>query len=207
MPMKLFFAPTSPFVRKVRVCALELGMGEEIELVASSPNRLAPDAALAAANPVAQAPTLVTETGQALYDSVVIALFLDARSGGRLIPAQGEARWTALTRQSLADTLIESGQLLRYETGVRPEAARWPEWAASLEQKILAGADAAEAAAPSLAGAGTGAVDLGAISLACALSYLDFRAPQIDWRAGRPAAAAWFAAFAARPSMIETAPA
>ncbi len=202
MPMTLFFAPTSPFVRKVRVCAAELGLADAIELADCAPNRLKPDAELAAANPLAQAPTLVLESGQALYGSAVIALYLDELSGGRLVPAQGPERWTALVRQSLADTITESGQLLRYETSVRPEAARWPEWAASLEQKILAGADAVEAMAEAMGET----VDLGAISLACALAYLDFRAPQIDWRAGRPAAAAWFERFAARPSMTGTGP-
>lgn len=202
MPMTLFFAPTSPFVRKVRVCAAELGMEDAIALRDCAPNRLKPDAELAAANPVAQAPTLVTEEGVALYDSGVIALYLDELSGGRLIPA-GPARWTALVRHSLADTLIESGQLLRYETGVRPEAARWPDWTASLERKILAGVDAVDAAAAEMGDA----VDLGTISLACALAYLDFRAPQIDWRAGRADATIWFEGFAARPSMLATEPA
>ncbi len=50
-------------------------------------------------------------------------------------------------------------------------------------------------------------VDVGSITVACALGYLDLRFSHEAWRKGRPALAAWFEAFAAEPGIARTAPA
>ena len=51
-----------------------------------------------------------------------------------------------------------------------------------------------------------GQIDMGQIALACALGYLDLRHGARDWRKPRPQLAAWAERFAARDSMIATAP-
>ena len=47
-------------------------------------------------------------------------------------------------------------------------------------------------------------IDVGTISIGCALSYLDFRYPKLDWRGARPGIAAWYAVIAQRPSFAAT---
>ena len=51
-----------------------------------------------------------------------------------------------------------------------------------------------------------GRLDIGTITIACALGYLDFRFATLGWRERRPALADWFEGFAARPSMQATVP-
>jgi glutathione S-transferase len=84
----------------------------------------------------------------------------------------------------------------------RPESERSAEWLDRWQSGILRAADAVEV---ELAGGEIG-FDLGAIGLISAFSYVTFRLPQIDWRAGRPQLTAWMAAMEARPSVAATAP-
>ncbi|KPK06277.1 MAG: glutathione S-transferase, partial [Betaproteobacteria bacterium SG8_39] len=123
--------------------------------------------------------------------------------GGRLFPASGAARWSALRRQSLGDGIMDAGILRRYELLLRPEALRWADWLDGQQAKIDHALDAAEREA---AGWGS-AFDIGHVTLACALGWLDFRFAEFDWRAQRPALAAWQARVAARPSLSQTVPA
>lgn len=51
-----------------------------------------------------------------------------------------------------------------------------------------------------------GVLDIGTISIACALGYLDLRFASEGWRTSRPRLAAWAAAIAKRPSVAATAP-
>jgi len=47
---------------------------------------------------------------------------------------------------------------------------------------------------------------IGEIAVACALGYIDFRMPDLDWRASRPKLSAWYAKFREYPSMKATEP-
>ncbi|GJE58996.1 glutathione S-transferase [Methylobacterium trifolii] len=200
--MKLLYARTSPYVRKVLVVAHETGQAAAIETVpvAATPTERNPETVRH--NPLGKVPTLVIADGTALFDSRVICEYLDARaSGPRLFP-EGDARWDALARQALADGLLDAALLLRYERVLRPAAARWDLWEAGQIAKITAALDRIEAtlAEP------VGGLDIGAVATGCALGYLDFRFPDLGWRAGRPAAAAWYETFSQRPSMQRTTP-
>lgn len=199
--MKLFFSPASPYVRKCMVVAHEAGLADRIEQLPSAANPVNRDQAVVAANPLGKVPTLVTDAGEAMYDSRVICEYLDAQGGGKLFPA-GAARWQALTLQALADGLLDAALLIRYEGNARPEALRWADWTRGQMEKISSALARFEESAPALADR----LDIGAISAGCALGYLDFRFPQLDWRAGHPATAAWFARFNERPSMQATLP-
>lgn len=194
--MRLYHSPNSPYVRKVMVSAHDLGLADRIELVASAPAPVAPDAALMALAPLSRIPVLVLDSGQVLQDSGVIVDYLASlRPGQSLVPATGEARWAALSMQALADGATEAAQLVRYETVARPSQLRWREWEEGHRAKLDAAIDAFDRAAPALAW------DIGGVSFACLLGYLDFRFPDLDWRARAPAAAAWFAEQDGRPSM------
>jgi glutathione S-transferase len=100
----------------------------------------------------------------------------------------------------LGDGLLDAAILGRYETSLRPAEMLWPDWLAAQMLKISRSLDAMEGEAADLAGI----VDIGTITFACALGYLDFRYTDLDWRAARPDLAAWFDAFAQRPSLQAT---
>lgn len=200
--MKLYFSPASPYARKVRVSALELGLAERIELLPVTLSPVSPNTQLREHNPLGKIPVLLSDAGEALYDSPVICEYLDGLAGGgRLWPAAGPARWRALRRQALADGITDAAVLVRYEQTVRPEALRWNAWIEGQQLKIRTAL--AELETESHAGP----FDIGAISIACALGYLDLRFPEERWRAHQPRLADWFAELAPRPSLVSTTPA
>jgi len=201
--MKLFYSPTSPYVRKVSVVAIELGLAEKIERVTKVVSPVARDELVAASNPLGKVPTFVTDDGQALYDSRVICEYLDTLGGNKLFPVSGAARWTALTRQSLGDGLLDAALLVRYEGFLRPEDKRWADWSQGQMTKVTASMVEIERQAASF---GKG-VDIGLISIGCALGYLDFRYADMKWRDTYKATAAWAADFNERSSMKTTVPA
>ncbi|WP_208539340.1 glutathione S-transferase [Algihabitans albus] len=205
MAMKLYFSSSSPFVRKVRIAAIELGLDDRIELIPTAVVPGKPNADYAReANPLRRVPALTTESGQVLYDSTVICEYLDDRAGGgRLIPQDRERRWQVLTSHALAQGMCESAVLLRYETWLRPEAQRWSVWIDDQWDKIDSGLKWFEEHEQVL----REPIDLGQIALGVLLGYLDFRSPDKDWRQDAPKVAAWYGTFCERPSLRETEPA
>jgi len=194
--MKLFFSATSPYVRKCMACAHELGLVDRIQLLPSKAHPIDRDATIVAANPLGKVPTLVTDEGQALYDSRVICEYLDQIGGGALFPQNG-GRWNALALQALADGLLDACLLARYEDVARPEALQWAGWRRAQLDKVAAALAALEAGTPAL----DQTVHIGTLATGCALGYLDLRFPELAWRDRHPKIAAWWAAFGARPSM------
>ena len=200
--MRLHYSYASPYVRKVMVVAIETDQQDALELTVCKVSPVVPLSAVNRDNPLGKVPCLVTDDGQALFDSRVICEYLDSRHDRpKLFPA-GPARWTALRRQAQADGMLDAGILARYETVLRPEERRWPDRIEGQKAKIARGLDALEDEAESF----DDVVDIGTIAIGCALGWLDFRYAADDWRAGRPRLAAWFERFAARPSMATTVP-
>lgn len=200
--MKLYFSPTSPYARKVRISAHELGLSQKIELVSIALSPISPHDALRSSNPLGKLPALIPDDGKALYDSPVICEYLDSLAGGnRIFPAAGAARWTALRRQALADGILDAAVLIRYEEALRPKELRWQQWVDGQWLKMRTGLDALERENLD------GVLDIGTISIACALGYLDFRFASEGWRTSRPRLAAWAAAIERRPSLATTLPA
>jgi glutathione S-transferase len=197
--MRLFYSPTSPFARKIRVLMAEKRL-TGIDLVSASPFDAPPD--LVETNPLSKVPALVRENGLVLYDSPVIAEYLDTLGGGELLlPAGGEERWDALRRQALADGMMDTTLALALEVNRRPDHERSPDWIAHWVRTLVRAVDALESEVESW----NGAFDLGQIAAACALGYLDFRANgHLAWREDRPRLAAWFTRIGERPSMIAT---
>lgn len=199
--MKLYHSPASPFVRKVLVVAREAGCHDDIECLPARANPVETDTAIAAHNPLAQVPTLLTDDGTALHDSRVICEYLDARAASGLF-GSGKTRWQALVLQSLADGVLDAALLARYERVVRPAERQWDVWEDGQMRKIARSLDEIEGRIAEL----EGQVDIGTIALGCALGYLDFRFPEYDWRRNRAGLAYWYAEFSQRPSMLATAP-
>ena len=200
--MKIFYSATSPYVRKCLVAAHELGLRERIELLPAAPHPVNRDPAVVARNPLGKVPTLITDEGAILYDSRVECEYLNTLAKGQLFPGAGSARWTALLEQSLADGMLDAAVLIRYETFARPEQLRWPEWICGQTEKVISGLIEIERRAASFAWR----IDIGTITIGCALGYLDLRLASLAWRTHYPAVAAWYEQFGARESMVATRP-
>ena len=160
-----------------------------------------PHEALMQDNPLSKIPTLVLDDGMVLYDSPVICEYLDALDGTpKLFPQRGAARLIALRRQALGDGFLDLMVTARNEhERAEPSAVHL----ASTAVRKAAILDGLEREAESLTMTPFG---IGHIAIGCALSYLDFRFANEDWRKGHLHLANWHAAFAARPSVRATHP-
>ncbi|MCG8563305.1 MAG: glutathione S-transferase [Hyphomicrobiales bacterium] len=198
--MMLRSAPPSPFGRKVKMAAKILDLTDRIEVVSADLND--PDDSIRQQNPLGKIPALVLDDGTCLYDSRVICEHLDGLAGGgRLFPS-GEARMPAIRLQALADGLMDAGILQVYEARYRPEEKRHQPWLDRQREKVERTLAALEADPPAF----DGTPDIGHVTLACALGYLDFRFDG-KWRESHPRLVAWLDAFAAAvPAYGETAP-
>lgn len=192
--MKLLYGSPSPYSRKVRVVAHELGVPLELEPT----NAMAWDNDLGSVNPINRVPTLIRDDGTALFDSSVICEYLDVTFGPRLLPSSGEARWQVLRAQALGDGLMDAAVPRRHET-LRPDEQQSPErlrlYRRSIDQ-ILAWLEQGNDA--------TANVDLGTISIACGLAYLDFRFAEDRWIDRHSALRTWYETFSGRDSMRRT---
>lgn len=198
--MKIYFSPTSPYVRKCMVTAHELGLADLMELLPASAHPVTRDASIVANNPLGKVPTFITDDGQVLYDSRVICEYLNALGHGHLLPAEGSARWEALTLQSLGDGILDAALLARYENHVRPEVLRWPAWVQGKIDAIHTSLDHLNQH-PELFAQD---FHLGLLTIGCALWYLDLRYPELAWRDNYPALAQASAATLARTSMAQS---
>ncbi|HEY5795378.1 MAG TPA: glutathione S-transferase [Bosea sp. (in: a-proteobacteria)] len=188
-------SPASPFGRKVKMAASVLGLQDRIEIVPADTND--PAEPLRQQNPLGKIPTLVLEDGTTLFDSRVIAEYLDHLAGGGIFPA-GNERFAQLRLQALADGLCDAALLQVYETRFRPEEGRNPAWVANQAGKVERALAVLEAAPPAFGDKPR----IGEIALACALGYLDLRFAG-TWRADHPRLVAWLDAFAAKVPSFE----
>ncbi len=198
--MKLRYSPTSPYVRKVSVTAIETGLDGRIERLPTM--RWDPDTDLPRDNTRGKVPALITDGGEVLFDSLVICEFLDSlHNCAKLFPPAGGERWAALRLLALADGTLDAGisRLLELR---RPQSERSPWWIERQIGVVKRGLDALEDGVGEL-GARIG---IGHIAQGCLLGWLDFRYPDEDWRPAHPGLAQWFESFSARPSMVRTVP-
>ena len=211
--MKLFYSPFHIFVHKVLVTAHECGHWDTLERVPTFPfkNNSGEDCGdqydISVLNPLDKVPTLATDSGQVIYGSQAICEYFDGTSRARkMYPDTGPARWDAITRLALCDTIFESTVQMVMEQW-KPEA-QWNiglfEW---LWPKFDAGFDKLERDATN----GWSDFDVGHASMLHAISYVEFRAkfyeakdpihPEYDWRDGRPALSQWYDEALQRPSV------
>jgi glutathione S-transferase len=182
--MKLTYAAASPFARKVRIAAIELGLIDQIEFVPTSITPGQPNDEYSRLTPVKKLPVLILDNGDVILDSYVIVEYLDELAGGgRLIPASGPTRWKVKSEHSMLQAMLDSMLLCRYEAMVRPEALRWTAWSEDHWNRAWAGM-ARFAQQPDLM---SRPFDVAAIGLACVLGYADLRFPDCGWRKAFPA--------------------
>jgi glutathione S-transferase len=183
--MKLIGAPTSPYVRKVRIVMAEKKLEYKFEV----DNVWSAQTQIHDANPLGKVPCLVMEGGEALFDSRVIVEYLDTLSPvGKLIPSSGRERAEAKTWEALADGLMDAAILARLEAtwDGRSKAQRSQAWIERQIGKVYAALQAMDKGLgekPYCMGIHLSLAD---IAVGCALSYLDLRFEQIDWRTLHP---------------------
>lgn len=207
--MKLFWTPASPFVRKVMIAAVELGVDGRIEILptfwphAWGDSTVAFDPAFVAANPVGRIPTLVTDDGVAIPESNWICDHLQSLvATPALLPATGPARWRCLRLLAVADGALEAMIARRAEL-LRDPALVSASFLGKQRDRIARCLDALEAELATLAGG----VTLAHVAAGVACGYMDFRYPGDGWRDDRPGLARWYEHLAARPAMVRTMPA
>ena len=202
--MKLRYSPTSPYVRKVMVAALETGLAERIERIPTVVLPTKPNEEVARENPLVKVPALTNDDGLVLYDSPVICEYLDTlHNGPKLFPPTGTARWIALRQQALGDGILDAAILGRYEIQ-RPKEYQWQDWIDAQLRKVRGALAALEIEVE--AGELGGPLTIGQITVGCALGYLDFRYQSEEWRVRQRRLAAWFEEFSKRKSMQLTVP-
>ena len=202
--MKLIGSLTSPYVRKVRVVMAEKKLECEFVLEDVWGND-----AILKSNPLGKVPCLVMDGGDAVFDSRVIVEYLDTLSPvGKLIPPSGRERTEVRTWEALSDGLCDAAILARMEAhwSGRSEAQRSQKWIDRQMSRVDAVLEAMSRGLADKPFCGGNQFTLADVAVGCALGYLDFRFPQIDWRSPYPNLAKYGEKLAARPSFADTAP-
>jgi len=209
--MKLFCSLPSPFARKVRALAAEKRLALELVEV----DVLDPASPVAALNPLRKVPCLVTDDGEAWFDSAVICEWLDAQAGRCLIPTAFDARLRVKRLEALADGLLDAAVLVRLESvwpGRTPEqrSPAWMDWQ-WLKVEGAIGELERHLAARSTNGAPPAFfegddITLADLAVGSALEWIDFRLPDRPWRGQAPLLATWLARFSMRPAFAGCAP-
>jgi glutathione S-transferase len=195
--MKLTFSPASPFARKVRIAAIELGLIDKIEF---TPAAVAPGTAnedYSRITPLKKLPVLITNDGDVILDSYVIVEYLNEMVGGSLIPDYGPRRWQAKTNHSLLNGMLDSMLLCRYEKMVRPQGLQWQAWSDDHWNRAWTGMARFENMPDVL----NGPFDISQIGLVCVLGYADFRFADCGWRKAYPKLDAFHQKMLERPSV------
>ncbi len=203
--MKLIGSVTSPYVRKVRVVMAE----KKLDYQFVPEDVWSKDTSIATSNPLGKVPCLIMEGGEAVFDSRVIVEYLDTLSPvGKLIPSAGRERAEVKTWEALADGVMEAAILARLEATWpgRSEGQRSQAWIDRQMGKV-------DAALMSMSrGLGDKPfcsgihLSLSDIAVGCALSYLNFRFPALEWRTQHPSLARLSDKLALRQSFMDSKP-
>ena len=195
--MKLTFSQASPFARKVRIAAIELGLIDKIEFMPVTVAPIQKNDEYSRITPLKKLPVLITNDGDVILDSYVIVEYLNELAGGNLIPDYGPRRWTAKTDHSLINGMLDSMLLCRYEKLVRPQGLQWQAWQDDHWNRAWSGMARFENRPDVL----DGPFDIAQIGLVCVLGYADFRFPDCGWRKAYPKLDAFHQKMLERPSV------
>jgi len=198
---RLIASPTSPYARKVRIVMAEKRIECALEMT-----DVWNDTRIHELNPLGQVPCLITEDGGAVFDSRTIAEYLDTLTPvSHLIPGHGRERLEVRTWEALADGLLDAAILVRLENTQRTAQQQSPAWIERQMGKVRAALQAASNGLGERPWCNGQSYTLADIALGCALAWLDFRFPKLDWRGPYPNLARHYEKLSARPSFVETA--
>jgi glutathione S-transferase len=203
--MKLIGAITSPYVRKVRIVLAEKKLDYEFV----TEDVWAADTRIAESNPLGKVPCLIMDGQEAMFDSRVIVEYLDTLSPvGKLIAPSGRPRAEVKTWEALADGLLDAAILARLEATWpgRTDSQRSQAWIDRQMGKVNDSLAAMSRGLGDKAFCSGIYLSLSDIAVGCALGYLDFRFPQLDWRSCHPNLHKLMDKLMQRQSFIDTAP-
>jgi glutathione S-transferase len=201
--MKLIGSVTSAYVRKARVVLAEKKLDYQFELE----NVWAPETTIASSNPLGKVPCLVMEDGSAMYDSRVIAEYLDTLTPVcKLLPTNSRDRANVKVWEALADGVLDAAVLAYLERTWRPAEQQSQAWFDRQMGKVHGGLAVMSenlGEQPFCMGIHYTLAD---VAVGCTLGWLSFRFPGIDWRTPYPNLARLFDKLSERPSFKDTAP-
>lgn len=202
--MKLIGSLASPFVRKVRIVLAE----KKLDYTFVLENVWSPDTTISDINPLGKVPCLVLEDGSALFDSHVIAEYLDTLTPVcKLLPnGNGRERADIKCWEALADGIMDAGVLARLERTQRPPEQQSAAWIERQLTKVTLGLGALERKLGDNAYCAGKNYSLADVAVGCALGWLSFRFPEIDWRPDHPALARLLDKLSERVSFKDTPP-
>ena len=201
--MKLIGSSASPYVRKVRVVMAD----KKLDYSFIQENVWAADTTIQQTNPLGKVPCLVMEDGSALYDSRVIAEYLDTLTPVcKLLPPNGRERAEVKAWEALADGVLDAAVLVRLEKTLRAQEQQSPEWIERQLSKVHAGLRVMSEQLGDAAFCRGIHYTLADVAVGCALGWLAFRFPEIDWRGDYPNLARLFDKLSERQSFKDTVP-
>lgn len=197
--MKLYMTPTSPYSRRARVAIIDAGYGDQCEEIDVGPIVENLDTLLAA-HPSGKAPTLMLDDGTGLSECMLIAHYMDDLSGGKLYPADPAARLTCYKLEAVGAVLMDSMFTRSGQNRLDPS-----EQSPTIIKKEVTRSNRCYDALEGLVGDLEGQSHMGALTVACSLSYADWRGAADDWRDSRPKLDAWMKSMESHPSFAATA--
>jgi glutathione S-transferase len=201
--MKLIGSLTSPYVRKARIVFAE----KKIEVPLIQENVWSQDTKIMESNPLGKVPCLVMDDGGAMFDSRVIVEYADTLSPvNKLIPSSGKEKAAVKTWEALADGILDASVLARLEATWRPDEQKSQAW---IDRQLLKVDVSLKAMSNGLGESEWcfgNQISLADISVGCALDYLFFRFPNIQWQATYPNLDRLYKKLMSRPSFANTAP-
>lgn len=200
--MKLIGSLTSPYVRKVRVVLAEKKI--DYEFVLESPH--IPDSKVPDYNPLGKIPVLVLDDSTLLFDSRVIVEYIDSVApNNKLMPESNRERAEVKRWAAVGDGICDAAALIFMERK-RPAAQQSAEWISRQHDKILRSLDYMSSQLGENSWCMGTHFTLGDVSVGCALGYLAFRFPEIEWSTQYPNLARLFDRMMQRPAFAETVP-
>ena len=196
--MKLHYTAASPFCRKVMVAAIECGIDDDIEIVTTNPHQSQPG--FVALNPFSKIPTLVLDDGTVLFESLLICEYLNELAGGEQVLARpGPGCLRILRKHALGNGIMEASVLRRMESlrATDPDREKNLARQRAIMERAL---DQVETVIDTFGDD----MDIGNISIAVSLGYIDFRFSDDGWRERRPKLAKWYARVSNRKSLLQT---
>ena len=201
--MKIIGSLTSPYVRKVRIVMAEKKIDAEFVL----DNVWDSGSTISEFNPLGKVPCLLLDDGGAMFDSRVIAEYIDTLSPvGKLIPATGRERAAVKTWEALADGITDAGILVRLENTFRAESEQSQKWKDRQMHKVLKGIETMSNSLGNSKWCHGNQFSLADISVGCTLGWFELRFPEINWKSQYPNLAKLVTQLSERPSFKQTEP-
>jgi len=196
--MKLLGTNTSPYVRKVRLVLLEKNI-PHIYLV-DAPRE--PGSQVARANPLGRIPALILDDETCVFDSPVIADYLDTLNDTPILIPRNDtlARMRVKRWEALADGIMDSAVVVRTES-IRPTEKQEADIIARHNSSITRALEFMAQQLGTSEWCEGNTITLGDLALVSALVYLDLRQTERDWRGQHPNLSAWFAKMNERSSV------